>query len=491
MASSPVVTDELAHLSALVSQSKHALQEGEALCSRANTLSNASAQDAFDVLALNTKIRWISDAVMEQLKLAACVVKDLENRRSKLEEQAQSWDRARSQQTTALDAILDSLGGQLVPPSFQDPVPDLDLFGSQHSDSEEEDPLQDGTPGHSPTLTIRGGSIRQWKRERKAEARQRDRSRWKSLRDFVDERAIEGALENIENERNELDNTLTVTAAYPHTLQDTLEKIEGGLAPREPPVDIAKILDLQESVGIHMAEQLEGLAVHYEQMERAQGESEAGEAFHEEDLQEMNRDTEELPVILGELGDDFNAIDSSFEELQSARRVSHEYLQRQRETLDDLDELGSIMGDMLQRQTEIEIEFAERLQELHHQLLDIDELTHRYHSYQDSYRKLLVEVARRRHYKDAADQIVRGMMSQLQAMTEEERQVREDFNAEHGQHLPSDICVFIERMPTRWEVRALDTELENLPDIPADLLSAAKDATGFEDGRMPPGAESL
>lgn len=106
-------------------------------------------------------------------------------------------------------------------------------------------------------------------------------------------------------------NTLTVTAAYPHTLQDTLEKIEEGLAPREPPVDIAKILELQENVGIHMAEQLEGLAVHYEQMERAQGESEAGEAFHEEDLQEMNRDTEELPVILGELGDDFNAIDSS------------------------------------------------------------------------------------------------------------------------------------------------------------------------------------
>lgn len=79
------------------------------------------------------------------------------------------------------------------------------MFGSQRSDSDEEEPLQDATPGHSPTLTIRGSSIRQWKRERKAEARQRDRSRWKSLRDFVDERAIESALENIENERNELD----------------------------------------------------------------------------------------------------------------------------------------------------------------------------------------------------------------------------------------------------------------------------------------------
>lgn len=71
MASPPIVTDEKAYLLSLVAQSKHALQEGEALCSRANTLSNASAQDAFDVLALNTKIRWISDAVLEQLKVNA------------------------------------------------------------------------------------------------------------------------------------------------------------------------------------------------------------------------------------------------------------------------------------------------------------------------------------------------------------------------------------------------------------------------------------
>ena len=69
MASPPAVSDEKAHLLSLVAQSKHALQEGEALCSRANMLSNASAQDAFDVLALNSKIRWISDAVLEQLKV--------------------------------------------------------------------------------------------------------------------------------------------------------------------------------------------------------------------------------------------------------------------------------------------------------------------------------------------------------------------------------------------------------------------------------------
>ena len=57
------------HLVALVLQSKKALQHGEQLCSRASLLSSTSAQHAIDVLALDAKVRWISDAVLEQLKV--------------------------------------------------------------------------------------------------------------------------------------------------------------------------------------------------------------------------------------------------------------------------------------------------------------------------------------------------------------------------------------------------------------------------------------
>jgi autophagy-related protein 17 len=51
----------------------------------------------------------------------------------------------------------------------------------------------------SPTLTIRnGGSLLK-------EKEVKDRKKWKTLRDFVDERAIEDILESIENDRNVLD----------------------------------------------------------------------------------------------------------------------------------------------------------------------------------------------------------------------------------------------------------------------------------------------
>lgn len=57
------------HLVTLVLQSKKALQHGEQLCLRASQLSSTSAQSAVDVLALDARVKWLSDAVLEQLKV--------------------------------------------------------------------------------------------------------------------------------------------------------------------------------------------------------------------------------------------------------------------------------------------------------------------------------------------------------------------------------------------------------------------------------------
>lgn len=57
------------HLVSLVLQSKKALQHGEHLCLRASQLSSTSARNAVDVLALDARVKWVSDAVLEQLKV--------------------------------------------------------------------------------------------------------------------------------------------------------------------------------------------------------------------------------------------------------------------------------------------------------------------------------------------------------------------------------------------------------------------------------------
>jgi hypothetical protein len=53
-----------------------------------------------------------------------------------------------------------------------------------------------------------------------------------------------------------------------------------------------------------------------------------------------------------------------------------------------------------------------------------------------------------------------------------ERVVRESFNAEHGAHLPSDLCLYIENPPTRWQVIPFDGDaVESLPDVDNDLVA--------------------
>ena len=136
----------------------------------------------------------------------------------------------------------------------------------------------------------------------------------------------------------------------------------------------------------------------------------------------------------------------------------------------------------------------EDLTVLHHHLTTLEHLHERYVAYRMAYNKLLLEIARRRQYKEAAENIVQGMMRQLESMSEgmyglfslsfqtnlfnfslsktEENRVRTHFNTEYGQHLPVDLCLCIGNSPTRWEVVPWDgTTPETLPAIDADLIA--------------------
>jgi autophagy-related protein 17 len=55
---------------------------------------------------------------------------------------------------------------------------------------------------------------------------------------------------------------------------------------------------------------------------------------------------------------------------------------------------------------------------LHERLATIEELQVQFTEYQLSYNKLVVEMGRRLQYREAAENIIRGMIDQLAAMTE-------------------------------------------------------------------------
>lgn len=101
---------------------------------------------------------------------------------------------------------------------------------------------------------------------------------------------------------------------------------------------------------------------------------------------------------------------------------------------------------------------------------------------------------RRRRYRDAAEKIVHGMALELETMrngicddrhlalhfltglVSDEIHLREVFYAEHGPHLPDDLCLCVANIPTRWEVGPAPGETqEELPLIDEDLLAEVCD----------------
>jgi autophagy-related protein 17 len=83
-----------------------------------------------------------------------------------------------------------------VPPDFHQESEDSSIFGSQHSDDETNDTPFDQSPSNT---------VRENLHQRASACRKLDRSKWKTLRDFVDERAIEDALDNMDRDRSVLD----------------------------------------------------------------------------------------------------------------------------------------------------------------------------------------------------------------------------------------------------------------------------------------------
>ncbi|KAI0087279.1 autophagy protein Apg17-domain-containing protein [Irpex rosettiformis] len=481
---------EQPHLVQLVLASKKALQHGEQLCSRARSISVESAQTALDVLALDAKVKWITNAVTEQLKLAASVAKMIESKRTVLEQEAKTWDTIRKQRTSALDAVLDSLGNQAVPPDFYLNSPVSSLFGSQRgSDDEREDNRPNGTmagfqPGASPTETLRA-VLRNGVVNGQRRARTNDRSTWKTLRDFVDEQAIEDMFDALELERNVLDDIMARTSDYPETLTGTISAIQNSLPLAISVPNMTEVFNSQETVSADMATHLSSLLQHYDQMVQALHDSEAGETFGQAEIQDMNRDTNELPAIIADLDRNINSISESHQRLISAKKSAQEQLEGQRRVLADLGELADIIADMLERQEIVEAECKEHLAQLEQRLTTVEELHHRYTSYQYSYNKLVVELVRRRKYMEAAMKIVQGMTKELKAMAEEEQQLRVVFNEAHGDYLPMDVCLSIANMPTRWQVMPESDQIEESAlDIDTDILSEALSRISTAEGAL-------
>lgn len=171
------------------------------------------------------------------------------------------WDATRDQRSRTLDHILDKLGTQYVPPEFHQTAIDeanaiFKTFDEDHSTVESD-----------PSLSQNHATLK-----------------WRTLRDFVDEKGILDASEAMDEDRLLIDDLLATRADNPAALEEQISELREAMEPTLHELDIGALLS-QRDRGIHeIANRVESLATHYDQLEDAQRALETNEILHEEDF---------------------------------------------------------------------------------------------------------------------------------------------------------------------------------------------------------------
>ncbi|EJD37694.1 hypothetical protein AURDEDRAFT_187960 [Auricularia subglabra TFB-10046 SS5] len=435
----------------LLEPSERALQDAQALCTDAQDVVHATTRLAVDILALDARVRWVSEGMLEQFKLAAAVAKTLEAQRQRLLDQVKEWDAQRAQHVSALDAVLDACGAQLVPVSFYHTdalADDSDVF--RDPDSADHQPHVNGV----------------------AKAKQPQ----KTLRDFIDERAIEDAGDRVDDERNRFDDLLAASMRAQASLEAHVDFLQ---LPQTdyPEVNPEPALLDQEKHAARMAAHLTALARHYEQVCAA-----AREGVAAQDAEVLARDTEELPAIVAELRDFAGRILDIQTHLSEQHQTAHANLAALRATQAHLDALEKQLETTLADEDALAGTAADILEHLHAHLDALAALRETYASYRLAYARLVLELDRRARYSAAAEEVVLGALAQLDAMREEEMRDRALFFAEQGAYLPDDLCLYVGAMPPPTELA--QGPREELPILDERDVAEARRNVDLSEGRL-------
>ncbi|KAF8751607.1 Autophagy protein Apg17 [Rhizoctonia solani] len=378
-------------LAALFLTSKKALLHGNNVCNHASTLTAGSSNLTVDILTLDAKLQWLTRNVADQLKAANSVAKYLESERDRAHSAAKEWDRARSRRTRSLDAILEQLGNQAVPPSLHKTVAGSSIFGSPRSDTGRQLPDTPQTEINDKASLGASGL------NQESDQTVQERSRWKTLRDFIDERSIEEALERIEDERLRLDDSLARSYDFPQALDEQISAVRNAL-PRlsAQPIlhEVHRHMTEQDRLVHAMAEDLEGIARHFGQVKDALQVEDDGGVINMDDIRTLDQDTNELSAVVRDLDQSGGLLRICSKNVARCTGTSDPP-----DDLTKLKDLEEMMMAMLAEQDAVHHEANSLLETLNSRLVELENLEAAYLAYRRSYARLLQEMARRERYR--------------------------------------------------------------------------------------------
>ncbi|OZJ02007.1 hypothetical protein BZG36_04866 [Bifiguratus adelaidae] len=467
-----------AHLIALVSISQKGLVQGEALCSEANAILLSSAEDVGVIETVWPKCCFLYKEVLGQVERMARVATLLEGRGRQVGEFVKAKQPELSALQERLRATFDQLKIRTVDPAVLKPPSSPRLTRTTPSPS----PVQQlGTTLYS-FIDDQGVS----------QVEERIQSELSAISTFYD---------NIWETRERLVNTTdTIKQRLKFACRDiavwlisqgsVLEGQEGrheGEGEGEAEEDdessplsfLRKKCMVQERQTIGMADILVSLARHYDQVSAALKVYQSRpDKSVEVDMDitglhwtVLDRDTDEIPMIIQDITDSLSSIESIADEIHAKRKTFEtsweglvgcfELVERFGGTMEEVTEGNGTTGIKWDAKNDddasvdaewiasseitavvqrIESELPALMETTTVYLSELFNLDSYYQTYLESYSHLLLELDRRTKWRQNLQEYVNNITQTLQEGEDQEEAIRRNWWEEHGQYLPEDLC---------------------------------------------------
>lgn len=333
----------------------------------------------------------------------------------------------------------------------------------------------------------------------------------KTLQDFVDEQAVEELTAAF---RECIDRTTEAQSDFADLnggLDSQINKIQELLSSvsfLDPNFDYPDTVSLFRSLESHATETadlLQSLVRHYDlcvtALKHTEGGGEAAQeaqvdlppALHgtspeiqlepisekerEEMLQVLNKDAEEVTDVVEEIRERVAQMESQYEQIKNQERVLQENELSILSAISLLDANSASLpryvrgsGIFLSRWNEIQQRIDEKL-EMMESLRDF------YTGFLNAYDGLLIEIGRRKSVKARIDRVIQDSLINIDSLLDEDAEERQAFRSEHGEYLPSDIWSGLGQTPSRYELRQMKDQEDEMPDLPSGIIKKAIDRT--------------
>ncbi|RHZ84643.1 hypothetical protein Glove_78g56 [Diversispora epigaea] len=445
----------------LTSISHKALQLGGKLCSKAENVMKECRSDVENIEKLYPKLRFLWSELECQVQAIEKLGEFAAKQNGILLQFYDNKEQELSTIVEKLDSTLDGLHVKYVDSTIRENAIAIEQLNRGNN---------------SNTLGVELGLEFDIKDNNKL----KDISEKVSLYDYVEEQGIQELKLKTQEEVMAIQRHYNTSSKVIENINNELKKLDeilmnNNISLEESGVDFShEKFSILEQETQNMAETLESLARHYDQVTAAlkafQSHSNAKSML---DISVLEKDTDIIPTIVQELQEGLQFIDSVSEEVRVRNHIYKASYEEANKLFNELDGFTNNFENYANILKELETHFEKDSAMVDRLLDELLNLNLWYEEFSKAYDQMIIEIDRRHKVKEQHEKAAEEYLNKLEGLYIEEIQQRDSFFGNYGRYLPSDLCPPILETPIRYEIIPQDGT--RLPVLSPKALSEAQE----------------